>query len=104
MHNIKSLLSDQKKDLILLVKPQFEVGKELVGKKGVVRDALSHIKALNEIINFSNICKLKMKGLIASPLTGPAGNHEYLLWLGTNGFEKKVNINHLVYQTLNLKS
>ncbi len=76
LQNIKSLLSDEKKDLILLVKPQFEVGKELVGKKGVVRDGLSHIKALNEIIDFSKLCKLKVKGLIASPLTGPAGNHE----------------------------
>ncbi len=104
LSSIKSLLFEQEKELLLLVKPQFEVGPELVGKGGVVRDAKSHLMALNEIINFSKVDGWSIKGLIASPLIGPAGNHEYLLWLGINGPEINLDINSLVLDTLQLKS
>ncbi len=101
---IQSLLSDQKQELVLLVKPQFEVGRQFVGKGGVVKDVQAHIEVLNKIINFSKMQGWLVKGLIASPLTGPAGNHEYLLWLGLDGKDINLDIKSLVIDTLKLKS
>ncbi|AAQ00661.1 MULTISPECIES: TlyA family rRNA (cytidine-2'-O)-methyltransferase [Prochlorococcus] len=101
---IKSLLQKSKQEALLLVKPQFEVGPERVGKGGVVRDAQSHMDALNAIIDFSRSKDWKTKGAIASPIKGPAGNHEYLLWLSNEGVEQKLNTKKLVVDTLNLKS
>ncbi len=68
-------------DLVLLVKPQFEVGRGRVGKGGVVRDPVAHGDAISGVIAAAEGLDLAACGLVASPLTGPAGNHEYLLWL-----------------------
>jgi len=68
-------------DLVLLVKPQFEVGRGRVGKGGVVRDPVAHGDAISGVIAAAEGLHLAACGLVASPLTGPAGNHEYLLWL-----------------------
>ena len=68
-------------DLVLLVKPQFEVGRERVGKGGVVRDPTAHQQAIERVIEAATALQLTPAGLIGSPITGPAGNHEYLLWL-----------------------
>jgi len=73
------------RDLILLVKPQFEVGRERVGKGGVVRDPVAHREAIEGVIETAQGLGLVAAGLIASPITGPAGNHEYLLWLQPDG-------------------
>jgi 23S rRNA (cytidine1920-2'-O)/16S rRNA (cytidine1409-2'-O)-methyltransferase len=72
------------RDLVLLVKPQFEVGRERVGKGGVVRDPAAHRQAIEGVIAAAQGLGLAAAGLIASPITGPAGNHEYLLWLQPN--------------------
>ncbi len=101
---IKSLLGETTQELLLLVKPQFEVGRHLVGKKGVVKDIKSHLYVLNQIIDFSKLYALKTKGLIASPIVGPAGNHEYLLWLGVDGMNINLNLKSLVEETLGSKS
>ncbi len=101
---IKSLLSSKDPEALVLVKPQFEVGRERVGKGGVVRDKKSHIDALASIINFSELEGWKIKGIIASPLTGPAGNHEYLLWLGIKGLKIIPNLEELVKNTLKSES
>jgi 23S rRNA (cytidine1920-2'-O)/16S rRNA (cytidine1409-2'-O)-methyltransferase len=69
------------RDLVLLVKPQFEVGKARVGKGGVVRDPAAHVDAIAGVVTAAAALGLGATGLVASPLTGPAGNHEYLLWL-----------------------
>ena len=69
-------------DLVVLVKPQFEVGRERVGKGGVVRDPEAHLAALARVMAAGANLGLQACGLVASPITGPAGNHEYLLWLG----------------------
>ena len=69
-------------DLVVLVKPQFEVGRERVGKGGVVRDPEAHLAALARVMAAASSLELQPCGLVASPITGPAGNHEYLLWLG----------------------
>ncbi|SBO44555.1 TlyA family RNA methyltransferase [Cyanobium sp. NIES-981] len=68
-------------ELLLLVKPQFEVGRARVGKGGVVRSAEAHVDAISGVITAGQQLGLEAAGLVASPITGPAGNHEYLLWL-----------------------
>lgn len=98
---ITSLLSKKDKEGLVLIKPQFEVGRERVGKGGVVRDPYAHIDALNSVINASISLGWKAKGLIPSPLTGPAGNHEYLLWLGIGEVNNFPDLTNLVFKTLN---
>ena len=75
-----ALLADPA-DLVLLVKPQFEVGKARVGKGGVVREPAAHVDAITGVMAAAAALDLAACGLVASPITGPAGNHEYLLWL-----------------------
>ena len=72
-------------DLVVLVKPQFEVGKARVGKGGVVRDPGAHRDAITGVVAAAAELGLAASGLVASPLKGPAGNHEYLLWLRRAG-------------------
>ncbi|NLC43243.1 MAG: TlyA family RNA methyltransferase [Clostridiales bacterium] len=71
------LLADNS-TIIALIKPQFEVGKGKVGKKGVVRDKLLHLEVLSEIVSYSESLNLKLLGLDFSPITGPEGNIEFL--------------------------
>ena len=100
MPSIQSLLKEDA-DLLFLVKPQFEVGKELVGKGGVVRNSSAHVNALTSVINDAKQLNLFPKGLIASPLTGPAGNHEYFIWLSNKSYEfDQTVIEKLVNKTL----
>ena len=80
--SVKSLLQSNRSELVVLVKPQFEVGKDKVGKGGVVRDHSLHAEAIKGVVNESKKYGWYPKGLIASPLKGPAGNQEYLLWMG----------------------
>ncbi len=70
------------KEAILLVKPQFEVGRERVGKKGVVRDSATQADAIFQVWKAARALGWEERGLTWSPLLGPAGNIEYLLWLG----------------------
>lgn len=70
------------REAVLLVKPQFEVGRNRVGKKGVVRDSNDHADAIFSVLQAASELGWHYKGLTWSPLTGPAGNIEYLLWLG----------------------
>ncbi len=77
---VKELLSGEG-EIIALVKPQFEVGKGQVGKKGVVRDQEKQRQVLREIVDFAQSIGLFFKGLIASPITGAKGNVEFLLHL-----------------------
>lgn len=72
------------REVVLLVKPQFEVGRERVGKKGVVRDSNDHADAIAQVLEAAQKLGWTYKGLTWSPITGPAGNIEYLLWLGMN--------------------
>lgn len=74
------LLGDPK-EVVLLVKPQFEAGKDQVGKKGVVRDRQVHAQAISLVLESALKLGWQYHGLTHSPLQGPAGNLEYLLWL-----------------------
>jgi 23S rRNA (cytidine1920-2'-O)/16S rRNA (cytidine1409-2'-O)-methyltransferase len=83
---LKGLLAPQAMaELVVLVKPQFEVGKARVGKGGVVRDPDAHADAIAGVMAAAAGLGLEAAGLVASPITGPAGNHEYLLWLRGQG-------------------
>jgi 23S rRNA (cytidine1920-2'-O)/16S rRNA (cytidine1409-2'-O)-methyltransferase len=77
---LNSLLADPK-ELILLVKPQFEVGRERIGKHGVVRDTAARIDAVRGVLAAAVALGWHGRGVVRSPITGPAGNIEYLLWL-----------------------
>jgi 23S rRNA (cytidine1920-2'-O)/16S rRNA (cytidine1409-2'-O)-methyltransferase len=66
--------------VVALVKPQFEAGKKQVGKGGVVRDPLIHRRVLKKVINDAAESGLTTLGLTVSPITGPAGNREFLLY------------------------
>jgi 23S rRNA (cytidine1920-2'-O)/16S rRNA (cytidine1409-2'-O)-methyltransferase len=69
------------REVILLVKPQFEVGREKVGKKGVVRETRDQAEAIDQVLQVAQALGWRYRGLTWSPLLGPAGNIEYLLWL-----------------------
>lgn len=67
--------------IITLIKPQFEAGREGVGKGGIVRDPEVHRHVLREILTFAERHGLRPRGLIPSPITGAEGNIEFLAWL-----------------------
>ena len=71
------------REVILLVKPQFEVGKEKIGKKGVVRNPEDRAAAIMQVWQAAKDIGWNYRGLTRSPLKGPAGNVEYSLWLST---------------------
>ncbi len=68
-------------DFLLMVKPQFEVGRERVGSGGVVRDPQMRASAVRGVADAAGRLGLGVAGVVASPLPGPAGNVEYFLWL-----------------------
>jgi len=72
-------------EVVALVKPQFEVGKGLVGKGGVVRDPSHHHAVLSRVARFAVLHGWHVRGVAASPLTGPKGNREFFLHLTTTG-------------------
>lgn len=68
-------------DVITLVKPQFEAGREAVGKGGVVRDSEVHRAVLTDAAAYATAHGWTVRGVTTSPITGPAGNKEFFLWL-----------------------
>jgi len=74
-------LLSQEGELVCLIKPQFEAGREKVGKKGVVRDSEVHIEVIEKIISHAIMLGLHIINLDFSPIKGPEGNIEYLLYL-----------------------
>ena len=68
--------------VLSLIKPQFEAGREYVGKKGVVKDALVHKQVLETVLSQAESVGFQVLGLDYSPIRGPEGNIEYLAWLG----------------------
>jgi 23S rRNA (cytidine1920-2'-O)/16S rRNA (cytidine1409-2'-O)-methyltransferase len=68
-------------DLVMMVKPQFEVGKERLGSGGVVRSPQLRAEAVRGVAGRAGELGLGVQGVTASPLPGPSGNVEYFLWL-----------------------
>jgi 23S rRNA (cytidine1920-2'-O)/16S rRNA (cytidine1409-2'-O)-methyltransferase len=72
-------------DLLLMVKPQFEVGRERLGSGGVVRDPLIRADAVRSVAAAAAGLGLGVRGIVASSLPGPSGNVEFFLWLRADG-------------------
>ncbi len=81
--NLNKLLSDNGQ-AVCLIKPQFEAGKDKVGKKGVVREKSVHLEVVNHIIAMAVENGFSVCGLQFSPIKGPEGNIEYLIYLCKN--------------------
>ena len=83
---------DERRELVVLIKPQFEAGREKVGKKGVVRDPAVHEEVIRKIYRFVQDQHLMAAGLDYSPVKGPEGNIEYLMYIkapdGTDGIRE----------------
>lgn len=82
-------LMDEKGQMVCLIKPQFEAGREKVGKKGVVRDKSVHEEVIHKVIDFAVETGFSTLGLTYSPIKGPEGNIEYLIWLSKSGESKQ---------------
>lgn len=78
---VLNLLRSDSADIIILIKPQFEAGKEHVGHGGVVRDPKTHRRVIQTILEYASSLGLRTLALAASPITGPAGNVEFLAHL-----------------------
>ena len=78
--NLHKLLADNG-TAVCLIKPQFEAGREKVGKKGVVRDKAVHLEVVNHVMNMALENGFSVCGLQFSPIKGPEGNIEYLIYL-----------------------
>lgn len=77
---VKQLLTDDGQ-IVCLIKPQFEAGREKVGKKGVVREKSTHLEVIEQVILFAVSQGFEILNLEFSPIKGPEGNIEYLLYL-----------------------
>lgn len=75
-----ALLKDDAQ-LVCLIKPQFEAGREEVGKKGVVRDKAVHLSVIESVLSFAPTVGMTVMGLDFSPIKGPEGNREYLCYM-----------------------
>lgn len=96
LKNLKALLNPEFHEMICLIKPQFEAGKDNVEKGGVVKDSKTHIEVIENVINCAVELDYSIKGLTYSSIKGPAGNIEYLIWLSTEKLENSYNIKDIV--------
>ena len=86
--------------VVSLVKPQFEAGKEQVGKGGIVRDKAVHRDVLRRAAAYAAQAGLTVCGLIPSPITGSAGNHEFLIYLAQQQKEPSLDIEQAIERCL----
>ena len=94
--NLKTLLNPDGHEMICLIKPQFEAGKELVEKGGVVKDKKTHELVIENVLACIKDLGYISKGLTYSSIKGPAGNIEYLVWLATEGEDVEILIPDVV--------
>ena len=74
-------LLGEKGQMVCLIKPQFEAGRDKVGKKGVVREPAVHEEVIRKVIDHADLVGFEVAGLTYSPIKGPEGNIEYLIYL-----------------------
>jgi hemolysin TlyA family protein len=82
--------------ILILIKPQFEAGREKVGKKGVVKDPAVHCQVLQYVLEEAQQIGFEVEGLDFSPIRGPEGNIEYLAWLSRPGLKDKSINNNMI--------
>ena len=95
---VRELLTDTG-EVLCLIKPQFEAGREKVGKKGVVRDPVTHIAVLDSFLHYALESSFQVKGITWSPIKGPEGNIEFLGWLRRQGKNEIIDTAALVRQS-----
>ncbi len=88
-------------EVVCLIKPQFEAGKEQVGKKGVVRDSKVHEQVIKKVIDHADSIGFNILNIDYSPITGPEGNIEYLLHLKKTDQTYKEKITAGIYERIN---
>ena len=88
-------------EVVALIKPQFEAGRENVGKKGVVKDKNIHIEVIERVLNVAEGIGFKVKDLSFSPIKGPEGNIEYLIHLFKNKDVPIVDFNNIITKIVN---
>ena len=106
---LRDLLKDEA-EVVCLIKPQFEAGREKVGKKGVVRDKAVHVEVIENVLGYVEEAGFNVLGLAFSPVKGPEGNIEYVMhikkdseitpWLETLGDNAIKDIVELSHSTL----
>lgn len=89
-------ISTETAEGVCLIKPQFEAGRGKVGKKGVVREASVHKEVIHNVFEFTRDIGFKILGLDFSPIKGPEGNIEYLMYISKTGVEAEIDIDELV--------
>ncbi len=94
--NLKKMLKPEYHELICLIKPQFEAGKNLVDKGGVVKDKNIHFDVIENVIIFAQNLGYTVIDLTFSSIKGPSGNIEYLVQLSTDGIAKEFDIKNIV--------
>ena len=94
--NLKTLMNPTFHEMICLIKPQFEAGKEFVEKGGVVKDSHIHIVVIENIVACVKQLGYFIKGLTYSSIKGPAGNIEYLIWFSTQETEFLLDVQKVV--------
>ena len=87
-------------EVVALIKPQFEAGREKVGKKGVVRDARVHLEVIHRVVKIAREMGFITRGLTFSPVKGPEGNIEYLIWLTKDSLAENNVTDELIEQTV----
>ena len=92
---LKDILNEND-DIVALIKPQFEAGKDEVGKKGIVKDPKTHLKVIENVITYANECHLSLQALSFSPITGGEGNIEFLAHFKVGGVNNPIDIENVV--------
>lgn len=92
---LKDILSEGN-EIVALIKPQFEAGKEEVGKNGIVKDQNVHIQVIEKVLNYAAECHFALSGLSFSPITGGEGNIEFLAYFTVGGINHPVDIQSVV--------
>ncbi|RDY70776.1 TlyA family RNA methyltransferase [Halobacillus trueperi] len=98
---VLATLLDKEGDVVALIKPQFEAGREQVGKKGIIKDPSIHRQVIENILDFATQHGYSVHGLTFSPITGGDGNIEFLVHLrlngdGQGGISEEINIEAVV--------
>lgn len=94
---LKEILNDGD-DIVALIKPQFEAGREDVGKKGIVKDAKIHQRVIENVISYANKCHFSIQNLTYSPITGGEGNIEFLAHFKVGGTNSLLQIEQVVQE------
>ncbi|WP_195994221.1 TlyA family RNA methyltransferase [Faecalibacillus faecis] len=94
---LKDILNDGD-DIVALIKPQFEAGREDVGKKGIVKDAKIHQRVIENVISYANEYQFSIQNLTYSPITGGEGNIEFLAHFKVGGTNSLLQVEQVVQE------